>query len=75
VSCCYTGRSGLCRGAGPGPKHTWVTLPSRPLYFPRTIRTSSSFRMGRDRAVCCCRSSLLRGEDMIFRLRPEGAAK
>jgi len=27
-----------------------VTLPSRPLYFPRTIRTSSSFRTGSDRA-------------------------
>ena len=56
-------------------KHTWVILPSRPLYFPRTIKTSSSFRMGMDRVVCFSRSSLERGEDIILRLRPEGAAK
>jgi hypothetical protein len=29
---------------------TWVTFPSLPLYFPRTIRTSSSFLTGMDLA-------------------------
>jgi hypothetical protein len=32
-------------------RYTCVTFPSRPLYVPRTIRTSSSLRMGSDR-VC-----------------------
>ena len=96
-------------------RYTWVTLPSRPLYFPRIIKTSSSLRMGIERAwqsarrshlllafpmrprprfphfrnlarlfivgwtseptECLPRSSLLNGEDMIFRLMPEGAEK
>lgn len=30
-------------------RYTCVTLPSRPLYFPRTIRTSSSLRTGSER--------------------------
>jgi hypothetical protein len=30
---------------------TWMTFPSLPLYFPRTINTSSSFLIGIDR-VC-----------------------
>ena len=30
-------------------RYTWVTFPSRPLYFPRTIRTSSSLRIGSER--------------------------
>ena len=32
-------------------RYTWVTFPSRPLYLPRTILTSSSLRIGSDR-VC-----------------------
>ena len=35
-------------------RYTWVTLPSRPLYLPRTIRTSSSLRMGIDRVYVRC---------------------
>lgn len=35
-------------------RYTWVTLPSRPLYLPRTIRTSSSLRMGIDRVCSLC---------------------
>lgn len=57
------------------PSLTWVTLPSRPLYFPRTMRTSSSLRMGMERAPWAERSSLERGEDMILRFCPEEAEK
>lgn len=43
-------------------RYTCVTLPSRPLYFPRTIRTSSSFRTASDRAcfavTCQCMNAL-----------------
>lgn len=30
-------------------RYTCVTFPSLPLYFPRTMRTSSSLRIGRER--------------------------
>ena len=50
-------------------RYTWVTLPSRPLYFPRTIRTSSSFRTGSDRAYpneTCKRMDRVRGQKIAY---------
>lgn len=45
-------------------RYTWVTLPSRPLYFPRTMRTSSSLRIGSERVydqhTKCVRSNTSR---------------
>ena len=35
-------------------RYTCVTLPSRPLYLPRTMRTSSSLRMGIERVYSPC---------------------
>lgn len=56
-------------------RYTCVTLPSRSLYFPRTIRTSSSLRIGSDRTLYLVRSSLDKGDDMILRRTEEGAEK
>jgi len=56
-------------------RYTCVTFPSRPLYLPRTILTSSSLRIGIDRVLYFPRSSLDREDDMIFLRTDEGAEK
>merc|ERR1712097_177537 len=56
-------------------RFTWITLPSRPTFFPRTTMTSSSLRIGMDLTLYFCTSSLLRWELMIFLLTLDGAVK
>merc|ERR1719313_1310020 len=47
-------------------RYTAVTLPSRVLYIPRVMRTSSSLRIGIDRTPCRAWSSLERLALMSF---------
>ena len=48
-------------------RYTCVTLPSRPLYFPRTILTSSSLRIGSDRVY----DDMVRRETRVIQSQKE----
>ena len=51
-----------------------MTFPS-PLYWPRTMRTSSFLRIGNERTLYFARSSEDNGDDIIIRRTDDGAEK